>query len=340
MKRWRTIISSSDGKIKKIGILHLNQIGDLFFALPVIANLRHNFPQAEIHSIIKPYLAPLLDGLVDRVIPRKDGNRDKLALLKNLRAERYDLLISLPRSEECLLLTACSGAATRAGFKRRGLDLALNHKVTIKGHNCWHNNRRLLKKIGIPIIKDDYVGLLRATEDISGLDLPQRFAVVSPGASLRRQAKTWDNLNFARLTARLYSEMSLTILLVGSRENAAANQLIATESRKLCPEIPIRDFSGNLALTPLASVLRRAALFVGIDSGIMHMASSLDVPTVGLFGPTDPYYVGPQNHKSKVVRMDEMECMPCYLKPCDHLDCMRNLPVEKVFEACLELGGS
>ena len=70
----------------------------------------------------------------------------------------------------------------------------------------------------------------------------------------------------------------------------------------------------NQALTGLCSVIKGASLFVGIDSGVMHMASCLDIPVVGLFGPTDPFYVGPQNKKSIVVREESMECVPCYLK--------------------------
>ena len=78
-------------------------------------------------------------------------------------------------------------------------------------------------------------------------------------------------------------------------------------------------------------------LFVGIDSGFMHIASSFDLPVVGLFGPTDPFYVGPQNKRSMVVREESMECVPCYLQNCEHKNCMVNLSVETVFQACEKL---
>ena len=76
---------------------------------------------------------------------------------------------------------------------------------------------------------------------------------------------------------------------------------------------------------------------MGIDSGVMHMASCLDIPVVGLFGPTDPFYVGPQNKRSIVVREESMECVPCYLKNCKHRDCMKKMDVSKVFDACKQL---
>ena len=79
---------------------------------------------------------------------------------------------------------------------------------------------------------------------------------------------------------------------------------------------------------------------MGIDSGVMHLASCLDVPVVGLFGPTDPFYVGPHNQKSIVVREDSMQCVPCYLAPCKHHDCMNRLEVDRVFDACSKLLGA
>lgn len=319
---------------RKIGILHLNQIGDLVFALPLIANLRANCPQAEIHSIMKPYLSGLWQGQVERIIPRTGENR--LELIKLVRQERYDLLISLARSEECLITTALSGAGHTAGFHKPPLSWTLDTCLKIEGHNSWHNNRRLLEALGFEITKNDHVGLLKATGDISQLDLPERFAVISPGASLNRQAKTWDNAKFAELITRLHSDHGLTPILVGSAENAEPNRQIIAAARQLTPDLPALDLSGNLGLAPLCSLLRKASLFVGIDSGVMHLASSLAIPTVGLFGPTDEHYVGPQNTQSRVVKAG-LSCQPCYLKPCDHLNCMRQLETEAVMQACREL---
>jgi heptosyltransferase-2 len=68
----------------------------------------------------------------------------------------------------------------------------------------------------------------------------------------------------------------------------------------------------------------------------MHLASSFDIPVVGIFGPTDPFFVGPQNAKSVVVR-EEMECVPCCLKGCEERACMTKLDVKKVFNACEQL---
>jgi heptosyltransferase-2 len=78
-------------------------------------------------------------------------------------------------------------------------------------------------------------------------------------------------------------------------------------------------------------------LFVGVDSGIMHLASSFDIPVLGIFGPADPFYVGPQNTKSRLVRKEELECVPCHLKGCEERECMKRIETGDVFHACEEV---
>ena len=98
----------------KICVIHLNQIGDLVFSLPLLKSLRDRYPDALIHSVVKPPLNELLRGspLVDEVLPKPGRLGGKIRLVKTLRAQGYDLLICLARSEEAFLLTALSGART------------------------------------------------------------------------------------------------------------------------------------------------------------------------------------------------------------------------------------
>jgi ADP-heptose:LPS heptosyltransferase len=137
----------------------------------------------------------------------------------------------------------------------------------------------------------------------------------------------------------LKEKYELSFIVVGGMDNQAYNREIIRiiEQNNCGKDINILDLTGKIGLASLCSVIKRASLFIGIDSGVMHMASSLDIPVVGLFGPTDPYYVGPQNDRSIVVREESMECVPCYLKDCKHRDCMINLDVYKVFDACKQL---
>lgn len=322
----------------RICVIHLNQIGDLIFSLPLLKALKDHCPAAAIHSVAKSYLHGLLEDspFVDRVIPRPDSLTARACLLRTLRKERYDLLIALPRSQEALMLAGLSGAGVKAGFSHWPWDIGLDVKEVIQGHNSWFNNARILDRLGIPVFQDNYVGLLR----VDGLPvvegLPWRYAVISPGASPRRLAKAWDEEKFARVIARLSMEFGLSCVLVGGSDTAECTGTIVRHVEGLLSGgvLQIKDLAGKIDLRGLVAVLKKAKLFVGIDSGVMHVASAMDIPTVGIFGPTDPFYVAPQNARSTVVRKD-LACSPCYLREdCLHRRCLEELDVESVMDAC------
>jgi ADP-heptose:LPS heptosyltransferase len=324
--------------ITKICVIHLNQIGDLCFSLPLLKSLRDHFPEASIHSVLRPYLEGLLrdSHYVDRIILRRDSYPARLGLLVTLIRQHYDLIISLPRSQEALMLTGLSGAKLKAGFTHSPWDLGLDVKEVIQGHNSWFNNAALLKHLGIPIAQDNYVGLLKVEEYSEVKGLPWRYAVFSPGASSRRLAKAWDERKFAEVISRLSMEFGLSCVLVGGDDTAeCTGAIMAYVENNLAGGVrQVVDLAGKINLRELTVVLKKAKLFVGIDSGVMHMASALDIPTIGIFGPTDPFYVAPQNKKSMVVRQD-LACSPCYLRtPCYKRRCLEELDAQAVLEAC------
>ena len=327
-------------KISKIAVIHLNQIGDLLFSLPLLKNLRDHYPAASIHSILRPHLKDLLadSPYVDEIIVRGNTLSEIRRLFHTVRSHRYDLLISLSRSEACLALAAWSRAGIRAGFSRPPLDVFLTLKETVEGHNSWYNNRKLLNRLSIRVTKDDYLGLLQFHSNDPGPALPHTVAVVSPGASSRRLSKAWDHEKFAALIVHLNERYCLTPVLIGGRDNQEYNARIAAAVENRHPGLArhLLNLTGA-GLKTLSLIIKGARLFVGIDSGFMHIASSFEVPLVALFGPTDPRYVGPQNSNSIVVRDETLVCAPCYLKPCKHRECMGNLTESKVFQACEQL---
>ena len=319
----------------KICIIHLNQIGDLIFSLPFLKSIRDHYADAVIHSVTRPSLEGLLrdSPYVDRIILRQDSLRSKYDLVKTLREEHYDLFITLARSQEGLLLAGLSGARVKAGFAHFPWDIALDVKEVVQGHNSWYNNANLLKKLDIPVAQDNYLGLLHVNGDGKVNDLPERYVVISPGASRRRLIKAWDEARFADLMVRLGDGFGLQSVLVGGQDTKECASIITAYAKGL----RTMDLTGKIGLRELYGVLKGADLFVGIDSGVMHMASAMDIPVVALFGPTDEFYVGPQNEKSIVVRQ-KLSCSPCYLRePCNHRKCMTDLEVDEVFNACKKM---
>jgi ADP-heptose:LPS heptosyltransferase len=250
--------------------------------------------------------------------------------------ERYDLLISLARSEEALSLAGLSRAHLKAGFTHFPWDLCLDVKEVIQGNYSWFNNAKLLMKLGIPISQDNYVGLLHVDEYLPIKGLPLRYVVVSPGASSRRIAKTWDERKFASVIAQLFMEYGLGCVLVGGSDSSKCTSAIAEYVKDFLKGgvQQVVDLAGKTNLRELIGILKKAKLFIGNDSGVMHMASALDIPVVSIFGPTDPCYTGPQNTRSVVVRK-QLKCTPCYLRePCTHRRCLEELDAETVWEAC------
>ncbi len=322
-------------------VMHLNQIGDLVFSLPLLKALRENFPEARIHSVVKPHLRGLLadSPYVDCIRERLPGYGAALQLVRDMRTSRYDLLISLPRSEESLIIAALSGAGLKAGFAHFPWDLTLDIKETVEGHNSWFNNRKLLERLRVPVNKNDYVGLIRVDPREGDLTPPPgRCVIIAPGASRHRQMKTWGHESFAGLIALLRKSRGLTPVIIGGDDNREYNDLLIASLKKTGSgaDAGLVDLTGA-DLRSLCLTIKDAALFVGIDSGFMHLASSYDIPLVALFGPTDPFYVGPQNRRSRVVKAEGMECIPCYLKECAHRNCMKNIRVETVLQACEEV---
>ena len=333
--------------VQKICVIHLNQIGDLVFSLPLLKALRDNFPASKIHSILRPYLQELLDHspFVDELIPRQSGVQEALKLLGKIRQTHYDLLVTLSNSPGGLFLATWSGARIKAGFRRFPWHLGLDIQAEVEGHHSWYNNLKLLRGLNLEVKKRDYVGLLtlptpEPSEKLAGSTVTRprgKYVVVAAGTSVRRSVKAWEEGKFGELILRLKEQYGLEPVLVGSKGDRAVNDRIIETIRALDPHLtlnPILNLTGKIGLKDLCSVMKEASLFVGVDSGIMHLASALDIPVVGIFGPTDPFYVGPLNEKSVVVREEGIDCMPCYLKGCEERKCLKRLDVTKVFQSC------
>ena len=324
--------------VTKIGIIHLNQIGDLVFSLPLLKALRENDPECTIDSIVRPYLHELLvdSPYVSNVMVRKSGLRHQRSLLREIRRNRYDVLITLSNSVECLLLTMFSRARMKVGFSNVPWDMSLDIKEKVEGHPSWYNNVKLLKRLNIDVKKKDYVGLMTLSSKSKSVDLPGKYVVISPGTSARRRMKAWEDTKFADLIVLLKEKYDLSPVLVGGKEDREEVDRIirSIQEKDRGGKIhPISNLAGTMGLRDLCYVLKDARLFVGVDSGIMHLASSLDIPVVGLFGPSDPFFVGPLNARSQSVR-EALDCVPCYFKGCETRECMTKLNVQKVFDAC------
>lgn len=289
----------------RIGIVHLNQVGDLMFSLPALAALRAGFPRARTVSIIRESLEPLLVDcdLVDEVLLHR-GARDFFMTLGRLRAAGLDLVVCLSQSPRARLLAYGSGASRRAGLGGGPLESLLTESVEASGLPSTGNNLRLTTALGCPTPRETYQGLLGAgkTDRLAvrqilaerGWSGEGDLVVFAGGASRGREHKEWPVDQMMEVCRRVAQEGAWSVI-VGTDDRPGVEH---------APDDRVLDLRRYTGLRELRGLLDQARLFVGIDSGVLHLGAALGTPCVALFGPTDPEETGPQGEGHRIVRAD------------------------------------
>ncbi|MBU1487608.1 glycosyltransferase family 9 protein [bacterium] len=291
----------------KVVAFHQNQLGDLLFSLPALKALRDQ--KAIISSVVRPYLAGLLKetSLIDEIIIRKKGANlfDRLRLISQIRQQRLEMGLFFSCSEGSLILGYLGGLKERIGFMGRG-DFLLTGKIAKKGTSSTLNYLRLVEEVGIKPQKKDYVGLVKIPfsdmEFAKRLLKEEKIAVISPFASKRRKNKEWSEERWAKVLDFLWTKKHLKPLIVGTKEEIGQAEKIRELARVAKPQV----LAGKTTILQLGALIKLSKIFIGIDSGPTHLASSLKVPVVALFGPTDPSCVGPEADNSLVIKKEEM----------------------------------
>jgi heptosyltransferase-2 len=171
----------------------------------------------------------------------------------------------------------------------------------------------------------------RALLESRGIPPGVAFLVLNPGAAYG-SAKRWLEDRFAKTAEILAEELDLRIALIGSEaERTVAEQIAAKIRRKTTV------LNGMTTLETLIGVLAESSLMITNDSGPMHIAAALGIPTVAVFGSTDERVTGPSGPRTRIVKKP-VECSPCLLRDCpiDHR-CMNAVTVEDVCRAAREL---
>ncbi len=327
-----------------------NWLGDAVMSLPALRAMRGRFPDSRIAVLARPWVAALYEGekSIDRVIPLAGaaGARDwalKWKLVQRLREEHFDLAVVLPNSFESAAVVWLAGVKRIVGYARdaRGPLLsdaiALPEKGGIPRHERFYY-LELLRRAGlieaIPQVDEIRLdGIAEARR--RGEDLFARFGVkppvigVSPGAAYGA-AKRWLPERFGEAAARLAVEIGGSVAVFGS-----------AAERPMCEEVAGaakgRNFAGETDLRAFIDMTAACRLFLTNDSGAMHVASALGIPSVTVFGPTDERATGPLGAAARLVR-EPVECAPCLLRECpiDHR-CMTRVTAQQVIAAAEEL---
>ncbi len=332
-----------------------NWVGDAVMSLPALQTVRRRFPEAEITVLARPWVADLYrrEPFADRVLlyEARPGARDwqgKWRAARRLRAGGFDAAILLPNSFESALVAWLARIPKRIGYRRDGRGPLLTDPVPrpapgeIPRHESYYY-LEMLRRAGLleelPRVEEIRLegagqARRRGRERLRSEGMGPGVVGVSPGAAFG-SAKRWLPERFAEAAAQVAARTGFGVAVFGS---AGEREICETVARELAAaRIQARNFAGRTSLAEFIELAAGCRLFLTNDSGAMHVAAALGVPTVAVFGPTDPEATGPLGRHTRIVR-EPVECAPCKLRECpiDHR-CMTRIEAARVAEAALQL---
>jgi heptosyltransferase-2 len=340
---------------RRILVRATNWIGDAVMSIPALQALRDRFPDSHIAILARPSVAdlyerePFCDEVILYTAPKGcEGWREKASLARTVRNEHFDCAVLLPNAFEAAGLVWLARIPERIGYARDGRGPLLTNPIAVpkRGEIPVHQRfyyLELLKRAGLIKAYPDNVeisltGTARAVEQgrrlFADRGVSGRIVGVSPGAAFGG-AKRWMAEGFSEAAVTLGRELGATVAVFGSSDEAQLGaEVTAAVTRAGVDALCI---AGRTTLREFIDMAAACDIFLTNDSGSMHIASALGVPTVTVFGPTDEQATGPAGISNAILR-EPVECAPCHRRECpiDHR-CMTRVTAERVARAALQL---
>lgn len=305
--------SFPDARPLRILVIRYRFIGDTVLAIPTLRNLRRAFPHAKIDVLAEPVsgdtlaLCPYKDELLffaPRAKKRPSPHPTSLwQCARLLRGRRYDRAYILRRSFSSAVLPLLAGIPHRVGFATQGRSLLLQRSTPYPDKHEVECFLDVLRADGIPVTDTH-------NENWSDPTVDQRIdAALAPGKRRRVfvcaksvfPLKDWSIEGFAATLAWLIDERGCEVHFCDSPGNKSYyDEIVAGLSETA--RAHCRDWSRELSIRDVNSLMRRMDLAFGIDTGLLHIAASFHVPVVALFGPLDPARWHPWDTAHTIVR--------------------------------------
>jgi heptosyltransferase-2 len=339
---------------KRILLRVPNWVGDAVMTLPALEALRRLYPGAEITVLARKTVIPVYERhpAVADIMEygeefRSLGGRFRLSA--RLRSRRFHLAVLFQNAFDAAFLSFISRIPERVGYGRDMRSGLLTRAIpfTEESRRLHHieyylNIIRALGPVKIapgarPVL---YIGedeTRHAGDFLEKMGVPEGSALagVAPGAAYG-PAKRWGEERFAEALSSLTEELGGAALIFGGPGDVeAAEKVFEGTSDKAGP---VLNLAGQTTLRQCMALMKRLSVFITNDSGAMHLAAALGVPTVAIFGSTDPALTGPRGEKTRVV-IKKTECSPCFERVCKHghMECMKAVTVDDVLEAARDL---
>jgi lipopolysaccharide heptosyltransferase II len=307
--------------VKRVLVVRLRSIGDTVLATPSLIALRRFLPDARIDILLEDWVAPVLEGFeaVDNVLTvSRKSKKSRFETARQIRRNRYDVAFNLHGGTTATFFVRVSGAAHRVGFSHYSYKFLYNHLLS-SSLDFWqteiaHSAEQqlaLLGFVGVPVA-DKPKSRLAVTEKARNSieeklrseirDPKSEIALLHPVAAF--ETKQWATENFA-LTAEYLSEKGLRIVAAATKKERAVLENLRKLSR-----VPILSFD-DLTLPEITALAARAAIFVGNDSGIAHIAAAVDTPSVVVFGSSNINHWRPWTNAPNEIVYEKLPCQPC-----------------------------
>jgi lipopolysaccharide heptosyltransferase II len=358
----RTAMPINGTAMKDIGrilIIRLSAIGDVVRTLPAANALRDRFPGAHIGWVLEEKARDVLacQPEIDEIIVFqrerwRKGILNPLTFLrtigevcrfaKELRSKHWDIALDFHGILKTGLISYVSGAKDRVGFGRGYCKewnyLFNNRKVIPRSTRMsrFERNCVLLRFIGVDGDRGD-VDLHVSREDVDYVDqffrdrgpaISTPLVAIHPGTSPKTPYKRWAPANYSELADRLVEELKASILLTwGPGERSMVDEVRGRMrvNAVVAPE--------THSLKQLAEIFRRCNVYIGSDTGPMHIASLVKTPVVGIYGPTDPIVNAPYEGTPHVIVRKDLPCSPCRNRMCKDVKCMGAISTQDVLNA-------
>jgi heptosyltransferase-2 len=336
----------------RILVKEVNWLGDLVMSLPALRAIRRTWPRAHLAVLVKKDLASFFDGArwLDEVIPYSVGRGlsgffDRRRIVGEIRSRRFDLGVLFPNSFESALWIAMAGIRRRAGYVADARGAMLTLKATpppeaLSGHqvNYWLT---MVRAIGVADGSADDLALdvhepyrLRMLEWLAAnRKRPRRPVFAIAPAAAYGPAKEWPADSYGALIDLLARREDAEVVLVGAPSERAKCEEVASASKS-----GAMIAAGHTNIGELIAMLSLCDGFIGNDSGCMHLAGALRIPTVAIFGSTNPNRTGPLGPKTRVIYR-KLECSPCLARTCrfGHYNCLTQIEPAQLADAMAAL---
>jgi len=335
---------------RRLLVIQTAFLGDVVLTTPLFRALRRLHPGARIAALVTPQAAPLVaqDPHLDEILTYdKKGGESWVAVVRRIRAGRYDTVIAPHRSHRTSLLALTSGARDRVGFRDAGFPWAYTHRVPrpLAQHEV-DRNLRLLRGLGAepqPADRVLHVGYTaREAAEVAAVLEGSDVAPAAPLAGLSPGSvwatKRWHAEGFTAV-GRGLQDRGWKVVLLGGPDDRELTERVAGG---IGPGVV--NAAGVTSLKALAAWMDRLGVLVTNDSSPLHVAAARGTPVVAVFGATtQDLGFAPFHERARVVEVD-LTCRPCGLHggdrcPQGHFRCMGEVTPEAVLAACDDLLG-